>query len=1421
MLENFIQELIRKQRPYYLLQGNPIKGIENQYWMIFKHRDADNLLHNVVKFLGIGSNQATHKLLRIDPKTAKVFEYTPIKEGDLPTVTLLRTCKLSIIEKFLNQENVTREKALLAGSFLEIKGRQRRFNLPNDLDKYHKFFTKALERAKIYRRSTAYFDSGVLKLYEEPLAAIIQTEGQIRLLMDWQGFTKKSDIQELEKLQDPNYRAEFAQRTLQKFLQDLEDNELSNTEILAELVRLGFLQIKLIKMESGKAIYHKKTGILSDRLENHIQHDGSDNFTRAAHSKNAESVTFLYSWDELDTEAILDGINQFDAEWEQEDVTFDLSLEFLQQVLIERERRSQLKTPIIETITPDEFPPGETTTVEITGQNLDKVNTIEIIDDPWVTVTIDNQEPERIIGQVTVDPDHPPTPLELKVKTAEGTYQTTPEKPPVVSQSLELPEFPEIEGFKQAVEMILAGNHGTRDDFLYWLAQQRPKQFRVERSDLLDELLNQNILFEHQKSGAQHCLRVMQDFGVAVCADAVGLGKTRLAATVAKLYRQQNGQIKIAIIAAKKLHANWERELAELGFQPKDYELYNKNLMSRQGGDFLANFNRYGGPDLVIIDEAHEGIRNYRNRIHKTCVQIQEQDRKYNRKRYFLLLTATPWNNRREDIYNILSPFISRPEGFNDLKFPAEVTHWFQNREIGVENFTDNTELFRRVYRELFLQRTRQMLREATPDLNLYAKRVAEWLPVQFEVSTEQALDQIFTQFETSLFIPFADPIRYLTGNVEQRSLLANQRRFFLQRAESSMYALSRTIKNFGYRIQQMQTRLESVSPDADGLKEFLLIHYNFASDKKDQPESFLDDYKDDDYKDDDYEEEDDDDENENEVEQQQKRQQLRRSIGIATDNLRDNPSNAQKVYYRMLTDCENDLQQLKQIQTLLIDEFLVDHKKQQVTQKVRELVKLGHKVLLISTFSDTVIDYYRYMTRDSAIASKGIGMLIGSTKLYYPNNSDKPQKVSPGNVLQPKRSPVTSNRQSIFRLFAPDATCKNPTERPKTEEEISVLIGSETLSVGQNLQDADYLINIDLHWNPMILEQRIGRIDRPKQHKAEHIYIYYANSESQLLRQASRLANLHKKLVGELVQQDGNVTNIENNPHIPTISSINTLGPSIYGDTLFDDEILPGYVDFIQSLVKARKMEQSNLQEDAYKKQETNRDVYTQNEILHSEELSELLKRLGEDYQANPIAVGRINEPNQPTGLVALTVRYFGPNGEPITDRQETLFWNNITGEKDGYGLAIATAIKTPIANNIFSSKYLLSSAESIYKELVKLKQQRSAELERPETLENINITSERISKIQRRLSRLDSLPDGLDRVIVKGTLKKLNSQRENKYVQKLLKDYTDGDKTSLDDEKFVIQLVQDTDKLNLILTEGIKPSSMQISLSALLLRA
>jgi hypothetical protein len=255
MLEAVIQDLTRQQRPYYLPQGNAIKGIGNQYWLVFQHRDTDKggFLKNIVSLLGFKDKAVSHKVLRIDPSTAKIYTYNPRQPDDLPSPALLRTGNLKVIEKFLTLERTTKEPALLSGSFREIKGIKRRYNLPTQLEPYNKATVQMLERSSIYRRSTAYFDSGVLKLYEEPLQTIAQTEGQIRLLMDWQGFTKRTDVAELEKLHNPNYRTQFIQRSLQEFLQGLEENAFNGTQILAELVRLGFLEIKLVKMSQQRS----------------------------------------------------------------------------------------------------------------------------------------------------------------------------------------------------------------------------------------------------------------------------------------------------------------------------------------------------------------------------------------------------------------------------------------------------------------------------------------------------------------------------------------------------------------------------------------------------------------------------------------------------------------------------------------------------------------------------------------------------------------------------------------------------------------------------------------------------------------------------------------------------------------------------------------------------------------------------------------------------------------------------------------------------------------------------------------------------------------------------------------------------------------------------------------------------------------
>ena len=152
---------------------------------------------------------------------------------------------------------------------------------------------------------------------------------------------------------------------------------------------------------------------------------------------------------------------------------------------------------------------------------------------------------------------------------------------------------------------------------------------------------------------------------------------------------------------------------------------------------------------------------------------------------------------------------------------------------------------------------------------------------------------------------------------------------------------------------------------------------------------------------------------------------------------------------------------------------------------------------------------------------------------------------------------------------------------------------------------------------------------------------------------------------------------------------------------------------------------------------------------------------------------------------------------------------------------MALSTAVKTPEAGDVFSARYLRTTAQKLYTRLVELKQQRSFELTQPETLENVTITSERLSKIQQWINTLDSFPDGLDRKTVRGTLQKLNVWKGIKSVQKLRRDYTDGAKAQLDTPTFVSELVKDTDEKNLILSDGIKPTALTISLSAMLLRA
>ena len=187
---------------------------------------------------------------------------------------------------------------------------------------------------------------------------------------------------------------------------------------------------------------------------------------------------------------------------------------------------------------------------------------------------------------------------------------------------------------------------------------------------------------------------------------------------------------------------------------------------------------------------------------------------------------------------------------------------------------------------------------------------------------------------------------------------------------------------------------------------------------------------------------------------------------------------------------------------------------------------------------------------------------------------------------------------------------------------------------------------------------------------------------------------------------------------------------------------------------------------------------------------------------------------------LAAFKVEYFDPNGEVIAEQQRDIFWNDQTGEREAYGVAIATAFNTPEISEVIAANRLLTSANNLYKQLTKLKQHLSTDLAQVDTIANITVNSERLSKIKKRVAMLSSFPKGISRQDVTETLKKLNSCKYSKLVQKLLKDYTTGESAKLDSDTFVSQLVADTNKLNLLAIDNAKASSLQMSLEALLLR-
>ena len=588
-----------------------------------------------------------------------------------------------------------------------------------------------------------------------------------------------------------------------------------------------------------------------------------------------------------------------------------------------------------------------------------------------------------------------------------------------------------------------------------------------------------NMLYNFQKDAALAIINKLEKYNGCILADSVGIGKTFTALAVIKYYENRNKSV--LVLCPKKLTNNWNTYKDNYVNNPIASDrlrydvLYHTDLNRTHGmsnGLDLGRIN-WGNYDLVVIDESH----NFRNG--GKIIENPEEDEKENRyvqllkkviragvKTKVLMLSATPVNNRFNDLKNQLAlAYEGHTEYINDkLNTTKSVDEIFKNAQRAFntwskwdpsERTTDNLLKmldfdFFEVLDSVTIARSRKHIQKYydTADIGTFPKRL-DPIPLRpnlTDLESAISYNQIFEQLmllNLTIYTPthfvlaskldkYAElyednkiNVGFTQANREQgiRRLTAIN---LMKRMESSVYSFNLTL-----------TRMKKLIEDT--------IEVINTFDKHSSKSIELTDIAD-------VEEYDDDDQNTDDL------FSFGRKVKIDLADM-------DYISWRDALEKDRDILELL---TLMVGDITPNHdsKLQEllsvIDKKITHPINEGNrKVIIFTAFADTAEYLYTHVSKyvknrfglDTAMVS---GSVEGKTTC--------PKLKADLNTVLTCFSPVSKDKELLM---------------PNDNTEIDVLIATDCISEGQNLQDCDYLINYDIHWNPVRIIQRFGRIDR------------------------------------------------------------------------------------------------------------------------------------------------------------------------------------------------------------------------------------------------------------------------------------------------------------------------------------------------------
>lgn len=580
-----------------------------------------------------------------------------------------------------------------------------------------------------------------------------------------------------------------------------------------------------------------------------------------------------------------------------------------------------------------------------------------------------------------------------------------------------------------------------------------------------------SMLYDFQKDAVLAIINKLEKYNGCILADSVGLGKTFTALAVIKYYENRNKTV--LVLCPKKLSENWNTYKDNYVNNPiasdrLNYDVLFHTDLSRNGGVSngldLDRLN-WGNYDLVVIDESHNfrnGAGTHANTQENRYVKLMDKVIRAGVKTKVLMLSATPVNNRFVDLKNQLAlAYEGNSEYINeqlDTKKPIEEIFRQAQKAFNAwsklepEARTTDALLrtldfdFFEVLDSVTIARSRRHIEKYydTAEIGQFPQRLKpiSLRPSMTDLNSAINYNQIYEQlmlltlciYTPSNYIFPSKLSKYIDlthnkgNNLTQSGREQGIQRLMsinlLKRLESSVYSfkltLSRILDLINGTIKAINDFEQYGSADLDMFE---------ASDSEfDMEDSNTDFFA------------------------------VGKKVKIEL---------ADMDYKTWRAELRQDADTLELL-TLMIADITPEHDLKLQTllnlldDKMRHPINDGNKkVLIFSAFSDTAEYLYdqvsRYMkdkySLDTAVIT---GTIDGRTTV-------KGLKATLNNVLT-CFSPISKSRDVLM---------------PGSKTEIDILIATDCISEGQNLQDCDYLVNYDIHWNPVRIIQRFGRIDR------------------------------------------------------------------------------------------------------------------------------------------------------------------------------------------------------------------------------------------------------------------------------------------------------------------------------------------------------